>query len=93
MSDDPREESPKVNDLFAKRLLKDEAAELLDPKGVFMAAVKAVRLQWFGDLMDTRDKEATDALVAQLRALDAIPEQLQTAVNDYKMALSRQKHA
>jgi hypothetical protein len=93
MSDDPREESPKVNDLFAKRLLKEEAAELLDPKGVFMAAVKAVRLQWFGDLMDTRDPDATLTLVAQLRALDAIPEQLQTAVNDYKMAQSRQKHA
>jgi hypothetical protein len=93
MSDDPREESPKINDLFAKRLLKEEAAELLDPKGVFMAAVKAVRLEWFGELMDARDRDAADALVAKLRALDAIPERLQTAVNDYKMALSRQKHA
>ena len=85
---DPREETPKVHDLSAKRLLKDEAEELLDPKGVFMAAVKAVRIKWFGQLMDTGDA----GLIAKLQALDAIPQELQTAVNDYKMAIRHMKN-
>jgi hypothetical protein len=89
---DPREETPKVHDLSAKRQLKDEAEELLAPAGVFMAAVKAVRIKWFGELMDTSEPARIASLHARLQALDAIPQELMTAINDFKMATRQPRH-
>jgi hypothetical protein len=53
--DDPLEENPKVTELSALRALADEADQLLNDKGVFMRSLKAARIQWFGQLMETRD--------------------------------------
>lgn len=86
---DPQRENEKVSELSAKRLAHDQAAELLDDKGVFMGAVRATRIKWWRELLDAKDKPLEDKLLAQLRALDALPQLLQGAVNDYKMAADR----
>jgi hypothetical protein len=91
MSDDPQAENAKVNDLSAKRALKDEAEALLDEAGVFMRAVKATRIGWYRELMDTREEHIEKKLLAQLRALDAVPQLLQGAITDFKFAADRQR--
>jgi hypothetical protein len=91
MSDDPGQENAKVSDLSAKRLLHDQAVDLLDDKGLFMGAVRAQRIAWWRELLAAKDKWTEDKLLAQLRALDALPQVLQGAVNDYKVAADRQR--
>jgi hypothetical protein len=91
MSDDPKAENEKVSDLSAKRARADEAAGLLDEKGVFMGAVRSTRISLYRELMDARDKHVEDKLLAQLRVLDAIPQEIQGVINDYKVAADRQR--
>ena len=79
-------------DLSQKRLLHDQAADLLAENGLFMSAVKAVRIKWFDELMASHNTEQKLELVARLQALLEVPVQLQTAVNDYKIAAARQRH-
>ena len=89
MIDDPRTEAPKVVDVSALRARRDEAEILLDEKGVFLTAVRAVRIKWYRELMATRETKVKDELVAMLRALDAVPEMMQTEISNHKMAAAK----
>jgi tRNA1(Val) A37 N6-methylase TrmN6 len=87
--DDPQAENARITELSALRALAEEAEQLLDDKGVFMRSIRAARIQWFGQLMDTRDKHLEERLLAQLRVLDAIPRVIKTATSDHTMAMRR----
>jgi hypothetical protein len=92
MSDeDPREEIPKADDLSDKRLRKEEAEGLLDPKGVFMLGVRGVRMRWFQELMDMNDREAKEVLTYKLQVLHEVVNALNGFVNDYKVALKNKR--
>jgi hypothetical protein len=87
---DPSEEAPKVDDLAVKRERSEEAEGLMDPKGVFMLGVRGVRIRWYRELMDARDRETKDYLTSKLQVLDEVVNSLQGFVTDYKVA-SRNK--
>lgn len=91
MSDDPQTENAKVNDLSQKRALKDEAEGLLEPSGVFMAAVRTLRIGWYREWLDAKDQAVVADLRARLQALDAIPQMIKAAISDYKFAADRQR--
>jgi hypothetical protein len=91
MSDDPVAADPRATDTHAKRILFEEASSLLDEKGIFMLAVRSLRRQWFGKLMDAKDWETKDDLTRKLQVLTAVPEELNRFVTDYKFAMDRQK--
>jgi hypothetical protein len=80
-----------MNDISQKRLLHDQASDLLEETGLFMSAVKAVRIRWHHELMEATSKQMEKSLIARLRALEAIPQELQGAINDYKFAADREK--
>jgi hypothetical protein len=88
---DPNEPVPKADDLSDKRLRKEEAEGLLDPKGVFMLGVRGVRIRWFQELMAARDQETKDYLTSKLQVLDEVTNALQGFVNDYKVALKNKR--
>lgn len=88
---DPTEPDVRATDTQAKRVLFQEAKELLDPKGVFMLAIRAVRIRWYGELMDAVDRDKKADLLARLKVIDAVPAELQGFINDYTMALDRQR--
>jgi hypothetical protein len=87
---DPEQTDARAHDTQAKRVLFDEANELLAEKGVFMLAVRALRIKWFNALMEAKDRETKADLTAKLQVLTSIPGELQGFINDYKMALDRQ---
>jgi hypothetical protein len=87
---DPEQADARAHDTQAKRVLFDEANDLLAEKGVFMLAVRALRIKWFNELLDTTDREKDRELKAKLQVLRAIAGELQGFINDYKMALDRQ---
>lgn len=89
---DPSEEIPKADDLAVKRERSEEAEDLIDPKGVFMLGVRGVRMRWFQELMDAKDKETGDYLTAKLRVLDEVANSLKGFVTDYKMALKGKRN-
>ena len=93
MSDDPFAPDARAVDSDAKRALHNEATDLLDKNGVFMLAVRSLRIQWFGALMDAKDWETKDDLTRKLQVLDAMPKELQRFVTDYKFALNKRQHA
>lgn len=74
-----------MNDLSQKRELRDQAKELLDTKA-FTDAVLSLRKRWFAELMEAKGTEEKLALIERIKALEAIPLELQTIVNDYTMA-------
>lgn len=74
-----------MNDLSQKRELSDQAKELLDNKA-FTDAILALRKRWFAELMEASSTEDKLALIERIKALEAIPVELQTKVNDYTMA-------
>ena len=82
-----------MNDLSQKRLLADQTQDLLDESGLFMMAVRTLREKWRVELMRTRTRAEQDPLVARMQALEAIPELLQTVINDYKHAAHREMRA
>jgi hypothetical protein len=91
---DPAQTDARAHDTQAKRVLFDEAQELLAEKGVFMLAVRSLRIKWFNEYLDSMDREKDRELKAKLQVLRAIPDELQGFINDYKMAIDRQnKHA
>lgn len=92
MTGDPKDENAKPDELSAKRALADEAQELLNDKGVFMGAVKAVRIKWYREWLDATDEAVIAQLRAKLQALDAVPQLIQTAVNDYTVAARHKKY-
>ena len=89
MSDELSEPLAPPDDLSAKRERSEEAERLMDPKGVFMLGVRAVRQRWFQQLMDARDRETKDYLTAKLQVLDEVANSLKTFVNDYKIAVKK----
>ena len=75
-----------MNDLSAKRELRDDAKALLDTKA-FTEAILSLRKRWFAELMTAADAtERKLELIAQIKALESIPLELKTIVNDYTMA-------
>ena len=64
----------------------DQAKELKDDPA-FQAAVLALRKEWFGMLMASAQSspEQKLELVARLRTLEALPQQLQVFMNDWTM--------
>ena len=64
----------------------DQAKELKDDPA-FQAAVLALRKEWFGMLMASAQlsPEQKLELVARLRTLEALPQQLQVFMNDWAM--------
>lgn len=78
-----------MNDLSQKRELRDEAKGLLESKA-FTDAVLALRKRWFAELMETESTEAKLSLIERIKALEAVPLELQTIINDYTMAARRQ---
>ena len=64
----------------------DQAKELKDDPA-FQAAILALRKEWFGMLMAGAQSspEQKLELVARLRALETIPQQLQVFMSDWEM--------
>ena len=95
MSDqaDPFAPDVRATDGDAKRLLRDQADELLDKNGVFMLAVRSLRIQWFNELMAAKDWETQTNLTRKLQVLTEVPQELQRFITDYKFALNKRKHA
>lgn len=74
-----------MNDLSQKRELSLEAKGLLDNKA-FTDAILSLRKRWFAELMEATSTEDKLALIERIKALEALPTELQTIVNDYTMA-------
>jgi hypothetical protein len=77
-----------VVDLEALKAKAKESKDLLEDS-IFTQAVLALRQQWFAEVMAAKSKEEREDLWAQIKALEAIPKQLQVFINDYKMAAQR----
>ena len=82
-------EEHKLDSEEVKRLSRQAKELKEDP--AFIAAVLTLRRQWFAEFMATGDEGVERRLKAQLRALEAIPLQLQTFINDHTWAEKR-KH-
>jgi hypothetical protein len=89
---DPNELDQRAGDNDAKRALFLEAKDLLDEKGVFMLAVRALRIRWYGEWLDAADRDKQRDLRAKLQCLDAIPLEVKRFVSDYAMAMDKAKH-
>jgi hypothetical protein len=72
-----------------RKALADEARGLLENKA-FSAAILGLRKQWFAEMM-VAPPERLLQYQGMLRALESIPLQLQTLINDQKMAEARNK--
>jgi hypothetical protein len=75
---------------FERRLLADEAKELLDNKA-FTTAILSLRKRYFELLMGADTTEEKLVFIERIRALEDVPQQLQIFVNDEKMAQARKK--
>jgi hypothetical protein len=89
---DPTELDQRAGDNDAKRALFLEAKDLLDEKGVFMLAVRALRIRWYGEWLDAAERDKQRDLRAKLQCLDAIPLEVKRFVSDYAMAMDKAKH-
>jgi hypothetical protein len=90
---DPTQEDAKVTELSAKRERREDAEILLDEKGVFMLAIRSLRIRWFNELMVATERTVKDDLTARLKALTALPIELEGFIRDHKFALDRvRKH-
>ena len=89
---DPAEADARGADNDAKRVLFLEAKDLLDEKGVFLLAVRALRIRWYGEWLDCGDRDKERDLKARLKILDAVPAEIQRFVNDYAMAMDKAKN-
>jgi 5-carboxymethyl-2-hydroxymuconate isomerase len=87
---DPTQTDTRANDTQAKRELFLEANDLLNEKGVFMLAVRALRIRWYGEFLDATERDKERDLKAKLKVLDAVPAEIKRFVSDYSMALDRQ---
>jgi len=79
-----------MNDLSAKKEFAQAAEELLANKA-FAAAILDLRKRWFDELLAAETDAQLRELKAMIKALEAIPGELQIRMNNYKMALSRQQ--
>lgn len=93
MSDaDPFAPDVRAVDSDAKRALHNEATDLLDKSGVFMLAIRSLRIQWFNELMNAKDWESQAHLTRKLQVLTEVPQELQRFITDYKFALNKRTH-
>jgi hypothetical protein len=90
---DPTEPDERAKDNDAKRVLFFEAKDLLDEKGVFMLAVRALRIRWYGEWLDTAERDKERELKGKLQCLDAIPAEIKRFVSDYSMAMNKAGNA
>ena len=88
---DPIEPDTRGADTDAKRVLFNEAQELLNDKGVFLLAIRALRIRLYREHLDTYDRDKDRELKAQLQCLDKIPAEIQRFVSDYAMAMDKQR--
>ncbi len=86
---DPTEPDERAKDNDAKRVLFEEAKDLLAEKGVFMLAVRALRIRWYGEWLDTADRDKERDLKGKLQCLDAIPAEIKRFISDYAMAMDK----
>jgi hypothetical protein len=86
---DPQQTDARASDNDAKRTLFLEAKDLLDEKGVFLLAVRALRIRWYGELMDAVERDKKADLLARLKVLDAVPAEIKRFVSDYTMAMDK----
>ena len=89
MTDD-LEKKKAAEDLQKKRELADAALQLTNDKA-FQQAISELRMRWYEQLMTDLNREQKDELLAMSRALKSIPEELGVIMNNYKMALDRQR--
>jgi hypothetical protein len=75
-------------DLSHKRELAD-AANALSNDRAFTQAVLSLRKRWFEEWLASSTDEQARGLKAQIKALEAIPQELSILINDYKMAVKR----
>jgi hypothetical protein len=68
----------------ARRQLAEDARDLLSTKA-FTEAVLALRRQWFAELMTAAEDNLRISLTLKLQALEAIPMQLNSFINDQKI--------
>ena len=79
-----------TDDLSKKRELADSAKALIEDKA-FSSAILSLRKRWFEELMNATGTDEKLELIARTKALEAIPAELGVLINDFKMALHRQK--
>ena len=77
-----------TDDLSHLRELADAARNLSEDRA-FTAAILSLRKRWFEALLAAGRKQDVFALRAQINALEAIPQELNVLMNDYKMAVKR----
>ena len=90
---DPTEVDARGADNDAKRVLFLEAKDLLDEKGVFLLAIRALRIRWYGEWLDCSDRDKERDYKARLKIIDAVPAEIQRFVNDYAMAMDKTRNA
>jgi hypothetical protein len=76
------------SDATLRKELADEAKELLDNRA-FKTAILVLRQTWFAQLMASKVKTEQDELVAMLKALESIPQRLESLILDERMAQKR----
>ena len=79
-----------VDESIERRQLAEESKELLESKAL-CAAILELRKQWFAEWVASTNEEQDKRLKAQIRALEAIPQELQILINNQKMAQARSK--
>jgi hypothetical protein len=72
-------------DLSHKKELADVASALANDKA-FTGAVLSLRKRWFDELIASDSTDKVLELKARIKALEAIPTELNVLMNDYKMA-------
>jgi hypothetical protein len=78
-----------MSDLSEKRELSDAAKALMQDKA-FQAAILSLRKRWFGELLEESGNTLRQSeLCSRLRALEMLPHELGTLVNDYKVAAQK----
>jgi hypothetical protein len=78
---------PSKDDISKKRELSEAAKLLLEDKA-FLSALLSLRQRWFGELLiEPGNTLRQQELCSMLRALELLPHELGTLVNDYRIAL------
>ena len=79
-----------MNDLSTKKEFAQAAEELLGNKA-FNQSILDLRKRWFDEFIAAETTETVLERKAMIKALEAIPTELQILINDYKMAQARQQ--
>jgi hypothetical protein len=81
-----------MNDLSEKRALYEQAREILE-EPAFKKAVTDLHDAWVRDLLtiEPMSLDRQFEIIAKLKALEAIPIELQRLMKDYRMAVEAQR--